>query len=83
MGGSCAGLFGAPRTGFHAARVPWLDVALWDSVGTVALALAGRLIWGGALWAWLLGLLAAGEALHALCGVRTRVLELTLPEQTD
>jgi len=26
---------GVPRTGFHSARIPWLDYALWDTVGTI------------------------------------------------
>lgn len=31
-------VFGKPRQGFHAARVPILDLALWDVVGTLLIA---------------------------------------------
>ena len=31
-------LFGAPRTGFHATRIPVLDLAAWDTMGTLAIA---------------------------------------------
>lgn len=30
-------IFGKPREGFHKARIPFLDMALWDTVGTVLL----------------------------------------------
>ena len=64
---------GRPREGIHAARIPGLDVALWDVVGTICIAggvaaLAGWPIGKTILIALLLGVLA-----HALFGVRTRV----------
>ena len=34
------GIAGPPRKGFHARRIPWLDVALWDVIGTVLIAVA-------------------------------------------
>lgn len=34
-----ANVFGPPRTGVHATRIPFLDIAFWDTVGTVGIAL--------------------------------------------
>lgn len=34
-----ANVFGPPRTGVHATRIPFLDIALWDTVGTIVIAL--------------------------------------------
>lgn len=67
---------GVPRTGFHSARIPWLDYALWDVVGTIGVtwvlvllfakdkSLPNTLRW--ILFAFLLGLL-----LHLLFSVDT------------
>lgn len=70
---------GVPRTGFHSARIPWLDYALWDTVGTIGVtwvlvlllakdkSFPNTLRW--ILFAFLLGLL-----LHLLFGVRTKMV---------
>lgn len=67
---------GVPRTGFHSARIPWLDYALWDVVGTIGVtwvlvllfakdkSFPNTLRW--ILFAFLLGLL-----LHLLFSVDT------------
>lgn len=64
---------GKPRQGFHAARIPVLDIALWDTVGTIAI--AGGLAWalGGNVPFWILFAFALGVILHWVFGVKTRV----------
>jgi hypothetical protein len=64
---------GQPRQGFHAARVPVLDVALWDTVGTVAIAAGLAAGFGGGVGRWLAGLMALAVAAHAVCGTCTRL----------
>ena len=71
-GWNVADALGRPRDGFHAARVPVLDVALWDLVATLAGAAALSHARGGGFWAWTFGLLVAGQVLHAALGVCTR-----------
>ena len=67
---------GAPRTGMHAARIPLLDLALWDVVGT--LVAAGILAYAlnvNAVWT-ALALLVLGTALHLVFCVRTTITQL-------
>jgi hypothetical protein len=67
---------GVPREGIHAARIPVIDVALWDVVFTV-LGAAAVARWGR--WnPWTVVLLALGLSLpaHLLCCVPTRMVTL-------
>ena len=67
---------GVPRMGFHSARIPWLDYALWDVVGTIGVTWVLVLLFAKdksfpntmrwILFAFLLGLL-----LHLLFSVDT------------
>ena len=67
---------GVPRTGFHSARIPWLDYALWDVIGTIGVTWVLVLLFAKdksfqntmrwILFAFLLGLL-----LHLLFSVDT------------
>ena len=67
---------GVPRTGVHSARIPWLDYALWDVIGTIGVTWVLVLLFAKdksfqntmrwILFAFLLGLL-----LHLLFSVDT------------
>jgi hypothetical protein len=65
-------LFGAPRTGVHAARIPVLDVALFDVLGTIAGAWAIQryVTPGQSFWVVLIALFITGELMHRLFCVR-------------
>ena len=70
---------GMPRRGFHATRIPVLDVALWDVVGTILLAAA--LASGGGLKRLLMmvvALLLVSIAVHFAFCVETRVTNILL-----
>lgn len=70
---------GVPRTGFHSARIPWLDYALWDTIGTISVTWVLVMIFAKdksvlntirwIAFAFLLGLL-----LHILFGVKTKMV---------
>lgn len=30
-------IFGEPYRGFHKTRIPFIDIALWDTIGTIAI----------------------------------------------
>ena len=68
-----ADALGKPRQGFHAARIPILDIALWDTVGTIVV--AGGLAWllGGNVPFWILFAFALGIVLHWGFGARTKM----------
>ena len=68
-----AALFGAPRTGLHAARLPGLDVAAIDVGATVLAAAVLSPALGVCFARTLAALLAAGIVLHRLFCVRTTV----------
>ena len=57
---------GQPRQGFHAARLPppLPDWALWDVVGTIALALATARITGWSVLSCLLGWFLLAQVAH-------------------
>ena len=65
---------GLPGRGVHALRIPLLDLAAVDVVGTLLIARACSAFWGGRWWAWALALVAVGEVWHARCGVCTAAL---------
>jgi hypothetical protein len=66
-------IFGAPRTGVHALRIPLLDIAVVDIVCTVAagwaLARAARI----QLWLSMCLVFGAGIVLHRAFCVRTTI----------
>lgn len=66
--------FGEPGTGVHATRIA--GFALWDIVGTIAIAWA--ISWGFSVSFWwtLLILFVLAEGLHWYFGVRTAFLSL-------
>ena len=66
-------IFGEPKKGFHATRIGGL--ALYDILGTIALALATSyyfnvsLLWSLIVW------FVLGEVLHWVFGVKTALLK--------
>jgi len=71
---------GTPRVGFHAARIPYIDYALWDTVGTVVITLALVYFfakdksWQNTL-RWVIFAFGLGLILHVLFGVRTTMTQ--------
>jgi len=63
-----------PRKGLHEQRIPVLDWALWDVVGTViaAYVLARWQQWS--LWKTTLVLFVLGEVVHYAMGIKTAIL---------
>ena len=70
-------MFGAPRTGLHSIRIPVLDIALVDTVATVALAGAIAWVTGLNFWLTLAVLFVVGEIAHKIFCVRTQVVKPT------
>lgn len=66
--------FGEPGTGFHATR--FMGIALYDTLGTIALALLFSYFTGISIWVSLLGWFVAGEILHWYFGVETAFMKL-------
>ena len=64
---------GQPRQGFHAARVPLLDVALWDTVGTIVIAICIALLFRVSIWKTVVAAFVLGTLMHIAFGVRTRL----------
>lgn len=63
---------GQPRQGFHAARVPILDVALWDTVGTIVIATCIALMFRLSIWKTVVAAFVLGMLMHIAFDVRTR-----------
>jgi bacteriorhodopsin len=69
---------GVPRTGFHAARIPYLDIALWDTIGTIGITwllvfvFAKDKSWQNTL-RWFVFAFGLGLFLHILFGVKTKM----------
>jgi len=69
---------GKPRVGFHSARIPWVDYALYDVLGTIGVTWALVMIFAQdksivntvrwIAFAFLLGIL-----LHIIFGVKTKM----------
>ena len=65
---------GRPREGFHAARIPVIDVALWDVVGTICIAIV-LAHWFQTNVGWtLLMVFAVAVLLHWLFCVETTIM---------
>ena len=70
---------GIPRTGFHSARIPWLDYALWDTVGTIAVTWVLVMIFAKDksflnTIRWVIFVFLLGIFLHFLFGVKTKMI---------
>ncbi|APC25777.1 hypothetical protein BST79_gp264 [Only Syngen Nebraska virus 5] len=71
-------IFGLPRTGIHAQRIPMLDIALWDTVGTIVITIILVQIFAtdksvGNTLKWILFAFVLGFVLHYVIGVRTKM----------
>jgi len=65
---------GKPNHGFHSARIPGLDLALWDVLGTVVIGLVlAYLFKWSPLWT-VVGLFVIATFLHWLFGVKTKIV---------
>ena len=74
-------IFGLPRTGIHARRIPVLDIALWDTIGTIVITLVlvqlfavDKSVYN--TLKWLVFAFVLGFVLHYMIGVRTK---MTIP----
>ena len=71
-------IFGIPREGFHKARIPFVDMALWDTLGTVAI-IALITYFSGVSWIIVsLSVIMLAVFLHSIFCVPTQ-LEKYLP----
>ena len=66
-------IFGPPRSGIHATRIPYLDVALSDTISTIVVAVLIAYIFGLSIWKTVLAAFALGLLAHVLFGVRTKL----------
>ena len=66
---------GRPRQGIHARRIPLLDWALWDVVGTVVVAVILSRWLRRPPWLVAGGLFLLSVVVHLLLGVPTAVVE--------
>ena len=65
-------IFGIPKKGFHSKR--FLGIALYDTLGTIGLALLVTYFFKVSVWKSLVGMFVLGEVLHYLFGVQTAFL---------
>jgi hypothetical protein len=68
-------LFGVPGEGFHSTRI--FGLALYDILGTIALAWALTYVTGFAFWKSLVAMFVLGEVLHYIFRTPTAVLKST------
>lgn len=66
-------ILGKPRQGFHAARIPFIDIALWDTVGTVVIALVIAYVFKLTAWKVVVYAFVLGIFMHWLFSVRTKI----------
>jgi len=65
-------LFGVPEQGFHETR--FMGLALYDTLGTVVIAVVIALVCKFSVWKTILVLFVVGEVLHYLFGTQTAFL---------
>ena len=70
-----ADVLGKPREGFHAARLPKIDIAANDTLGTLGIAAMISAVYDIPLWKTMTGLLVVGEGAHLAFGVETAVVK--------
>jgi len=66
-------IFGTPRQGFHETRIPYLDVALWDTIGTIVIAIVLALIFDLSIWLTVSIAFCLAIFLHYLFCVKTKL----------
>lgn len=67
-------ILGIPKKGFHSTR--FFGFALYDTLGTIVLALLVTYFFGVTLWKSILGMFILGEVLHYIFGVQTSFLTM-------
>jgi hypothetical protein len=65
-------MFGEPKKGFHSQRI--MGFALYDTLGTIAIALITSYFFKINFWKSLLGWFVLGEILHYAFGTQTQFL---------
>jgi hypothetical protein len=68
-------VLGKPNEGLHATRIPIIDLAFWDVVGTFAIAYAFYLFGYGSIMFNFLILFVIAEVLHYIFGVKTAFIK--------
>lgn len=68
-------VLGRPGEGLHAVRIPIIDLALWDVVGTFVLAYVLYLFGYGTIMFNFLVLFVMAEILHYIFGVKTAFIK--------
>ena len=66
---------GKPNQGFHSTRIPILDVALWDVLGTVVIGLAIAYFTNLSPFWTVAALFILATFLHWLFGVKTKAVK--------
>ncbi len=70
-----ANVLGVPGEGFHATRLG--PIALYDTLGTIGLALLTSWLCNQSFWYHFVGWFVLGEVLHYWFGAQTAFLKLT------
>ena len=65
-------IFGQPNKGFHSTRL--FGFALYDTLGTIVLAMLVTYFFKISLWKSILGMFILGEVLHYIFGTQTAFL---------
>jgi len=66
-------IFGEPRTGIHARRIPIIDLAFWDTIQTLVLAVSIAFVFKLSIWKSVVAVFALGLAAHVAFGVKTKM----------
>jgi hypothetical protein len=70
-----ADILGKPNEGFHRARIPIIDIALWDTVGTIIIAYLIHKFWHVSFWLTLSILFISAQLLHLAFGAETKIIK--------
>jgi hypothetical protein len=68
-------VLGEPNKGFHEKRIPFIDIALLDTIGTFAIAVLIYCFGYGTVIFNFIILFAIGQLLHYIFGVRTAFMK--------
>ena len=67
-------LFGTPGQGFHSTRI--FGLALYDTLGTIAISILLTYLTGLAFWKSLILMFVLGEVLHYIFGTPTAFIKM-------
>ena len=68
-------IFGKPKEGIHSNTIPFLNIATFDTLGTLAIAWGVSRYWKTPFLLTLLIIFAVGELAHLAFGVETRFIK--------